>query len=93
MLDDFLLILQGQLNICPSSRLAPPTLLNRLSSSSLELPGSSQALPLQPGSQDPFFSVKGQIGSSALGLPVSVATTQLKVASKVATDNTATDNT
>lgn len=59
MLDDLLLILQGQLNIRSSARLVPPTTL--LSSSSLELPGY-----LTGKSFSQAFPVKGQRVSSDL---------------------------
>lgn len=84
MLDDFLLFLQGQLNICSSARLAVPiTLLSRLNSSSW----SSQVahtIPLEPGCSckgpDNIFTFAGLTG------PVPI--TQLSVASQSATDNT-----
>jgi len=84
MLDDFLLFLQGQLNICSSARLdLPTTLLSRLSSSSWSS-RVTHTIPLQPGCSykgtDNIFRFAGLTGS--------VPITQLSVASKAATDNT-----
>lgn len=71
---------------------APPALLSRLSSSA-EHSGYLTHTPLEPGHGIPFFCKGSERIFGFAGLTLSVATTQLNVASKVAIDSTATDNT
>lgn len=70
--DDFLLILQGWLSTFSSTRFAPPTLLSKLSSSSLEQPGYLTHTSFTGGVMGSLFPVKGQIGSSTLQILLSL---------------------
>lgn len=82
-------IFQGQLNICSSARFAPPTLLSRLMSSSVKLPRPLTQTSFRARVTASHFCKWPDRIFSFAGLTVSVATTQLNVASKVATDNSA----